>query len=867
VAGPVVVKFCVVSDGGYSDQDGLNPTLRGAFAVDNIQLTGGITSGPATFEGGNSGGWALQPPAQGPGGEWSDIVDITLLATPLTDCECALYDSVLVFNSLTGNPHPLYQDNMAASPWMDLRRSGDAGRPGKFLQVSRYANLPLNNYIFMRFVVQWYPNICAETGKVIMSDWTSSGFIYYSAGGPNCSPPGFVPTTIDFGSRVDTGAEQMRVAMGVLNYCRFYANCTGVNNVSPYFDNVQFAIFGNAGAPLAGYRTVSAAQDAFPTDGSLQIGSTGRFDANNVKAPNPTPEPGSAIGDTLVIDAAASNSEVYVQFMVAPGPGINATKLTQWLGKFHSEGNGWYSARMDTAEQGGTRVSARYMTAFHESDPGFVGSDTDIGPDGGLANDMFDDDLFTPGTRVNHFFKIRNVGGSSWNTFPDTTGLDLSDPGDSPNTTTSPGVGSFREFEVLPSSFDTDSTWNCVLYVDHFSSRLAQPFIEPALANILTGGSANYDNYGWDRYDVEAPSSTQASFGRPLNTTFGADVSQVFAYKAILWNAGNLDAADLTKEDGDVLLPWLNLTDAELSGNALYLSGNGIASSITDDGAAEPSARALLEDYCGVIRDCPAFRDADCPTGSAASAVDCVNLDPVSGARVADNPVRTIGALAQGNACPTQRQFDVITPNVDPLFGTALGDESYDDGAGKTAEFSAVTNDANEGGVIYRTVVDAVSPHYRRDVGSSCSFAFGSHPVSVEERLNEVLSWFGYTGAATPCDDPTAGIGVEDRINTLPTFRTGLANFAPNPLMGGATGRIQFTMAREGQAKVAIFDVNGRLVKTVFEGTAKEGPNQADWNGLDASGRSVSSGVYFIQMSTLGERHQTKMVLIENGGR
>jgi flagellar hook assembly protein FlgD len=74
-------------------------------------------------------------------------------------------------------------------------------------------------------------------------------------------------------------------------------------------------------------------------------------------------------------------------------------------------------------------------------------------------------------------------------------------------------------------------------------------------------------------------------------------------------------------------------------------------------------------------------------------------------------------------------------------------------------------------------------------------------------------------------------------------------------------------MAREGQAKVAIFDVNGRLVKTVFDGIAKEGPNQADWNGLDASGRSVSSGVYFIQMSTLGERHQTKMVLIENGGR
>jgi hypothetical protein len=287
---------------------------------------------------------------------------------------------------------------------------------------------------------------------------------------------------------------------------------------------------------------------------------------------------------------------------------------------------------------------------------------------------------------------------------------------------------------------------------------------------------------------------------------------------------------------------------------------------MTDGGASEPSARSLLEDYCGVIRECPAFRDADCPTSTTASSVDCVNLDPVGGARVADNPVRTIGALAQGNACPTQRQFDVLTINNDPLFGAALGDESYDDGAGKTAAYASITNDVNDGGVVYRTVVDGVSVHYRRDVGSACAFSFGTNPVSVEERLNEVLTWFGFTGSATPCDDPLAGIGLpEPPIGE--TFKTGLANFAPNPLMGGQTGRIQFTMARDGRAKVAIFDVNGRLVTMVFDGQAKEGSNHVEWNGLDSSGRSVSSGVYFIQMSTLGERHQAKMVLIENGGR
>jgi hypothetical protein len=74
-AGNVTVKFCFVSDLFWSDQDGWNPTICGAFAVDDIVLTGGIVDGPATFETGDDG-WALQPAEPGRGGEWSNIVDL-----------------------------------------------------------------------------------------------------------------------------------------------------------------------------------------------------------------------------------------------------------------------------------------------------------------------------------------------------------------------------------------------------------------------------------------------------------------------------------------------------------------------------------------------------------------------------------------------------------------------------------------------------------------------------------------------------------------------------------------------------------------------------------------------------------------------
>ena len=66
--GQIKIQFCVASDGAWSDQDGLNPTICGAFAVDNIVITGGVTH-TATFESGNDG-WALAAPAPGLGGEW-----------------------------------------------------------------------------------------------------------------------------------------------------------------------------------------------------------------------------------------------------------------------------------------------------------------------------------------------------------------------------------------------------------------------------------------------------------------------------------------------------------------------------------------------------------------------------------------------------------------------------------------------------------------------------------------------------------------------------------------------------------------------------------------------------------------------------
>ncbi len=116
-------------------------------------------------------------------------------------------------------------------------------------------------------------------------------------------------------------------------------------------------------------------------------------------------------------------------------------------------------------------VANSWMTAYMEGF-GLVGNDTDrdpadLDPQGQqtrLVNDIFPDNLFTPGTRINMFFKTKFIAGTSWYTTPDTA------------------LGRYFEVEVLPSSMAADSTFNCVLFVDHATDRGSAIWIEPALA-------------------------------------------------------------------------------------------------------------------------------------------------------------------------------------------------------------------------------------------------------------------------------------------------------------------------------------------------------------------------------------------------
>jgi hypothetical protein len=68
----------------------------------------------------------------------------------------------------------------------------------------------------------------------------------------------------------------------------------------------------------------------------------------------------------------------------------------------------------------------------------------------------------------------------------------------------------------------------------------------------------------------------------------------------------------------------------------------------------------------------------------------------------------------------------------------------------------------------------------------------------------------------------------------------------PNPFR--AEAEIRFNLQSSEEVRVAIFDVSGRRLRTLFDGPIQAGDRRLIWDGRDETGRSLDSGVYFYRI-------------------
>jgi hypothetical protein len=92
------------------------------------------------------------------------------------------------------------------------------------------------------------------------------------------------------------------------------------------------------------------------------------------------------------------------------------------------------------------------------------------------------------------------------------------------------------------------------------------------------------------------------------------------------------------------------------------------------------------------------------------------------------------------------------------------------------------------------------------------------------------------------------------------TLALRLGSPTPNPTAGEAS--ITFALPRRGEVRLRVFDVRGRLVRTLVDGDTAAGEAVAVWKGRDDGGRTVADGVYFYRLEHAGQTLTRKLLLV-----
>ncbi len=84
---------------------------------------------------------------------------------------------------------------------------------------------------------------------------------------------------------------------------------------------------------------------------------------------------------------------------------------------------------------------------------------------------------------------------------------------------------------------------------------------------------------------------------------------------------------------------------------------------------------------------------------------------------------------------------------------------------------------------------------------------------------------------------------------------------SPNPTRDAT--EIRFTLPASGRAGVDVFDVAGRVVRSLADGPRESGEHSVHWDGANDAGESVGAGVYFVRLQTKAGTSVRKMTRLE----
>lgn len=113
---------------------------------------------------------------------------------------------------------------------------------------------------------------------------------------------------------------------------------------------------------------------------------------------------------------------------------------------------------------------------------------------------------------------------------------------------------------------------------------------------------------------------------------------------------------------------------------------------------------------------------------------------------------------------------------------------------------------------------------------------------------------------AAPLTLQIGGIAIDGFPPPAPIDRVVLGQNHPNPFNPATV--IPYELEQAGRVRLAVYDIQGRLVRELVNQVESEGPHTTSWSGVDSNGRAAASGVYVYRITAGGKSEARRMVLV-----
>jgi len=138
-------------------------------------------------------------------------------------------------------------------------------------------------------------------------------------------------------------------------------------------------------------------------------------------------------------------------------------------------------------------------------------------------------------------------------------------------------------------------------------------------------------------------------------------------------------------------------------------------------------------------------------------------------------------------------------------------------------------------------------------VGDSAIFAV---VILGGEGVSDIQQNYDSAQARYP---PEQGIAEQPDVSTEPRIFN-ISSIYPQPF--SSVVNIEYTIPKESEVALQVYDVSGRLIRTIINTKQSSGIYTATWDGKTRNGKKVTSGVYFCRLSADDRTFTRKMLMV-----